>query len=54
MVNDVSEWTEMYQQKLTTPEDAVKLVTDGDWVEYGMTTSQPVLLDAALAARKEE
>ena len=54
MVNDVSEWTEMYQQKLTTPEEAVKLVKDGDWVEYGMTTSQPVLLDAALAARKEE
>ena len=50
----MSEWTELYKQKLTTPEEAVKLVKDGDWVDYGMTTSQPVLLDKALAGRKDE
>ena len=44
----------MYRQKLTTPEQAVQLVQSGDWVEYGMTTSQPILLDKALAARKDE
>lgn len=44
----------MYKQKLTTPEQAVTLVKDGDWVDYGMTTSQPVLLDKALAGRKDE
>jgi hypothetical protein len=30
----------MYKQKLKTPEQAVMLVKDGDWVDYGMTTSQ--------------
>ena len=44
----------MYRQKLTTPEEAVKLVKSGDWVDYGMATSQPILLDKALAGRKEE
>jgi len=50
----MSQWTDMYRQKLTTPEQAVQLVQSGDWVEYGMTTSQPILLDKALAARKDE
>ena len=25
----------MYQQKLTTAEEAVKVVKSGDWVDYG-------------------
>lgn len=50
----MSQWTDMYRHKLTTPEKAVQLVKSGDWVEYGMTTSQPILLDKALAARKDE
>ncbi len=50
----MSQWTDMYRQKLTTPEEAVKLVKSGDWVDYGMATSQPIALDKALAARKEE
>lgn len=50
----MSQWTDLYQQKLTTPDEAVKMVKDGDWVDYGMTTSQPVVLDAALARRKDE
>lgn len=43
-----------YQQKLCTPEEAVKRVKDGDWVDYGETTTFPIKLDAALAERKNE
>ncbi len=44
----------MYQQKLTTPEQAVKVVKSGDWVDYAWCTNHPVVLDRALAARKDE
>ena len=54
MVSTMSQWTDSDRQKLTTPEEAVKLVKSGDWVDYGMATSQPILLDKALAGRKEE
>ena len=30
----------MYKQKLMTPEEAVKVVKSGDWVDYGMGTTQ--------------
>lgn len=43
-----------YQQKLVRPEDAVKVVKSGDWIDYGMGTGQPVSLDSALARRKDE
>lgn len=43
-----------YKNKLRTPEEAVQVVRSGDWVDYGGTLSFPILLDAALAARKEE
>ena len=45
---------EMYQQKLTTADEAVKVVKSGDWVDYGWCCNQPVALDKALAARKDE
>ena len=44
----------LYQQKLTTPEQAVKVIQSGDWVDYGFCTNHPVALDRALAARKDE
>ena len=44
---------ELYQQKLTTAEEAVKIVKSGDWVDYGWCCNQPVALDKALAARQE-
>ncbi|MEE0741215.1 MAG: butyryl-CoA:acetate CoA-transferase [Emergencia sp.] len=47
-------YKELYQQKLTTPEEAVKVVKSGDWVDYGWCTNHPVVLDRALAARKDE
>ena len=47
-------YQELYQQKLTTAEEAVKAVKSGDWVDYGWCCNHPVALDRALAARKDE
>ena len=44
----------MYQQKLTTAEEAVKVVRSGDWVDYTWCTNHPIALDKALAARRDE
>ncbi len=44
----------LYQEKLTTAEEAVKVVKSGDWVDYGWCTNHPIKLDAALAARQSE
>ena len=43
---------EEYKSKLRTPEEAVQVVKDGDWIDYTISQGQPVLLDAALAKRK--
>ena len=43
-----------YREILRTPEEAVKLVKDGDWVDYSQTCSFPQALDRALAARSGE
>lgn len=43
-----------YRAKLKTPEEAVKVVKDGDWVDYSGATGIPEHLDRALAARAEE
>jgi butyryl-CoA:acetate CoA-transferase len=43
-----------YQSKLVTPDEAVKLVKSGDWVEFGAFSGQVVELDKALARRKDE
>lgn len=45
---------EEYQKKLVTPEQAVRVVKSGDWVDYGAFAGQSVALDKALAARKNE
>lgn len=45
---------EQYRQKLRTPEEAVKVVKSGDWVDYTTALGFPTLLDAALAKRREE
>ena len=44
----------MYAEKLRSPEEAVKIVKDGDWVDYSQTCSFPQMLDAALAKRSGE
>ena len=45
---------EEYRQKLKTPDEAVKAVKSGDWVDYCSDTGFPVTLDRALAKRKGE
>jgi butyryl-CoA:acetate CoA-transferase len=47
-------YQEEYKSKLVTPDEAVKAVKSGDWVEYGAFAGQVVELDRALARRKEE
>ncbi|MGI6722707.1 MAG: butyryl-CoA:acetate CoA-transferase [Anaerovoracaceae bacterium] len=48
------DYQKMYQEKLTTAEEAVKVVKSGDWVDYTWCLQHPVDLDKALAARKDE
>ena len=43
-----------YQAKLTTAEEAVKVVKSGDWVDYTWGVCTPDALDRALAARAGE
>lgn len=43
-----------YKDKLMTAEDAVKVVKNGDWIDYATSNSFPVTLDKALAKRKNE
>ena len=43
-----------YRAKLVMPADAVRVVRSGDWVEYGQFAAQAVVLDRALAARRDE
>ncbi|MCI7124839.1 MAG: butyryl-CoA:acetate CoA-transferase [Agathobaculum sp.] len=48
------DYAALYQQKLTTADEAVKAVKSGDWVDYGWCTGTPIALDKALAARMDE
>ena len=41
----------MYESKLTTADEAVKVVKSGDWVDYGWCVNTPVALDIAMAKR---
>lgn len=43
-----------YKAKLRTAEEAVAVVKSGDWVDYTSSLGKPVLLDKALAARRDE
>ena len=47
-------YQEVYRQKLTTADEAVKAVKSGDWVDYGWCTDTPDVLDQALARRADE
>ena len=44
----------MYREKLRTAEEAVRIVQNGDWVDYSQACSIPQKLDAALAKRSGE
>ena len=43
-----------YKAKFRTPEEAVKVVKSGDWVDYMYFNGYPKALDRALAKRKDE
>ena len=42
------------QSKFVSPEEAVRAVRAGDWVDYGFGGGFPELMDRALAGRKGE
>ena len=44
----------VYQETLTTAQEAVKVVKSGDWLDWGWCTGTPDALDKALAARMPE
>lgn len=50
----MNDFQKAYEAKLTTAEEAVKLVKSGDWLDYALGLNVPNLLDKALAARAEE
>lgn len=43
-----------YLKKLKKPDEAVAVVKSGDWIDYNFGLNMTVLLDKALAARKDE
>ena len=45
---------DQYRAKRRTPEEAVRVIRSGDWVDYTTNLGFPVLLDAALAKRRDE
>lgn len=49
-----ADYQEMYRQKLTTADEAVKVIKSGDWVDYGFCAIHPRVLDEALARRAPE
>ncbi len=50
----LQDFTKEYQRKLRTPQEAAAVVKSGDWVDYTSCLGKPVLLDQALAGRREE
>lgn len=47
-------YQEAYRKKLTTADEAVKVVKSGDWLDYGWSTCSANELDRALARRAAE
>lgn len=50
----VQDFMKEYRRKLRTPQEAAAVVKSGDWVDYTSCLGKPVLLDQALAARRDE
>ena len=48
------DFSQEYQSKLKTADEAVKVVQSWDWVDYGWCTGTPDALDRALARRTDE
>lgn len=45
------DYIKLYNQKLTSPYEAVKVIKSGDWIDYGWVIAAPIELDKALAER---
>jgi butyryl-CoA:acetate CoA-transferase len=45
---------EEYRKKCVSADEAVKVIRSGDWVEFAWAASAPILLDEAIARRKDE
>lgn len=45
------DYSKLYNEKLTSPYEAVKVVKSGDWIDYGWVIATPIELDKALAER---
>lgn len=45
---------QIYEAKRCSAAEAVRLIKDGDWVDYGMSCAYPTALDKALARRCDE
>lgn len=43
-----------YREKLRSAQEAVQVVKSGDWIDYTSCLGKPVLLDRALAERRDE
>ena len=50
----IMDFNEIYKQKLTTADEAVKVIRSGDWIDYGWCTGTVDALDKALAKRMPE
>lgn len=50
----MNRYYEEYKKKLTTPDEAVKCIKSGDWVDYTVSLGFPILCDEALAKRRDE
>lgn len=50
----MNRYYEDYKRKLTTPDEAVKCIKSGDWVDYTVSLGFPILCDEALAKRRDE
>lgn len=50
----MASYADEYRSKLVSPEEAVKIVKSGDWIDFGFGHTNPHALDKALAARKDE
>lgn len=48
------DFTQEYQRKLVSPQEAVKVIRSGDWVDFGWCVTTPDALDEALAQRTDE
>ena len=48
------DFNEIYKQKLTSADEAVKVIKSGDWIDYGWCTGTVDALDKALAKRMPE